>query len=123
MVLSCHLRTDSWAGTGAGEWMGVKGPVQVVARGAQPVSSCCGQMEEGQHHDRIKEANRPLKGKQRVHLQPVPPLLLVSAITICALYRHSSHLLQRSPQSEIVNGLLQTALGRLNFLHATDRAS
>lgn len=82
MVLSCHLRTDSWAGTGAGEWMGVKGPVQVVARAAQPVSSRCGQMEEHQYHDYIKEANRPFKEKQMVHLQPVPPLLLVSAVTM-----------------------------------------
>ena len=82
MVLSCHLRTDSWAGTGAGEWMDVKGPVQVVARAAQPVSSCCGQMEEHQYHNSIKEANRPFKEKQMVHVQPVPPLLLVSAVTM-----------------------------------------
>ena len=39
------------------------------------------------------------------------------------LYRHSSHLLQRSPQSEILNRLLQAALGRLHFLHAADGAS
>ena len=62
--------------------MGVKGPVQVVARAAQPVSSRCGQMEEHQYHDYIKEANRPFKEKQMVHLQPVPPLLLVSAVTM-----------------------------------------
>ena len=82
MVLSCHLRTDSWAGTGAGEWTGVKGVVKVVVRGAEPVSSCCGQTEEHQHHDYIKEANRPFKEKQRVRLQAVPPLPLVSAITV-----------------------------------------